>query len=77
MLGPAPRRPTAVLVMSAWREGAPPRLVARITYTFDVTAPDRVTVTAAGLDEIESVVRHWLSGAEASDGPGDANVTEA
>jgi hypothetical protein len=68
-------RPTAVLVVSAWSEGAPPRLVARITYTLDATQPDRVTVTAASVDEIDAVVRRWLRDAETfSDG--DATVTD-
>ena len=75
MVGPAPRRPTAVLVMSAWGEGAPARLAARITYTLDVTQGDRVTVTAAGIDEIDAVVRRWLREAEAYR-TGDATVTE-
>ena len=33
MVGAVPRQPTAVLVVSAWHEGAPPTLAARITYT--------------------------------------------
>jgi hypothetical protein len=77
MVSAAPREPTAVLVVSAWREGVPPRLVARITYTIDVTRRDRVTVTAAGVDEIGAVVRQWLHAAEASDRSGDTPVTDA
>jgi hypothetical protein len=61
--------------MSAWREGAPPRLAARITYTLDATKRDRVIVTAAGIDEIDAVVRRWLRDAEAYR-TGDATVTE-
>ena len=48
-----------MLVVSAWLEGAPPRLAARITYTLDVRQPDRVTVTAAGVEEIEAVHRSY------------------
>jgi nuclear transport factor 2 (NTF2) superfamily protein len=70
------RAPTALLVVSAWREGAPPRLAARITYTFDVTWRDRVTVTAAGVDEILAVIQRWLREADSSKS-GDAPVTEA
>jgi nuclear transport factor 2 (NTF2) superfamily protein len=75
MVGEPPRQPTAVLVVSAWREGAPPRLAARITYTLDATQRNRVTVTAAGIDEIDAVVRSWLREAEAYR-TGDAPVTE-
>jgi nuclear transport factor 2 (NTF2) superfamily protein len=75
MVGEPPRQPTAVLVVSAWREGAPPRLAARITYTLDATQRNRVTVTAAGVDEIDAVVRSWLREAEAHR-TGDAPVTE-
>lgn len=75
MVGVPPREPTAVLVVSAWREGAPPRLAARITYTLDATQRDRVTVIAAGADEIGAVIRRWLRQAEASRA-GDAPVTE-
>lgn len=60
MPGPPPRKPTAVLVVSAWHEGEPPRVAARITHTRDVTRNDRVTVVAAGSDEILDVVRRWL-----------------
>ena len=76
MAGASRREPTAVLVVSAWREGAPPRLVARITYTLDVTGRDRVTVTAVGVDEINGVVRRWLRETEAPNRSGDAPVTE-
>lgn len=75
MVGTSPRRSTAVLVVSAWREGEPPRLAARITYTLDGTQPDRVTVTVAGADEIEAVIRRWAREAEDSR-VGDATVTE-
>jgi hypothetical protein len=53
-------KPTAVLVVSAWREGEPSVVAARITYTLDVTQPHRLTVTAAGVDAIAAVVRRWL-----------------
>ena len=66
MVGAAARERAAVLVVSAWREGMPPRLAARITYTLDVTQSDRVTVTTAGADEIQAVVRSWLDGVETS-----------
>jgi hypothetical protein len=75
MVGLAPRRPTAVLVVSAWREGAPPVLAARITYTLDVTGDDRVTLVASGVEEIEAAVRRWLRDADAFR-TGDATVTE-
>ena len=68
MVGAAARQPTAVLVVSAWHEGAPPRLAARITYTLDVTRPDRVVVTAAGVDEIVGG-RSALAGGVAARGP--------
>lgn len=76
MVGNAARKPTAVIVVSAWHEGAPERLAARITYTFDVRQPDRVTVTAAGVEEIDAVVQRWLQQVESSHRAGDAPVTE-
>jgi hypothetical protein len=76
MVGAAARQPTAVLVVSAWHEGEPPRIAARITYTLDVRQSQRVTVTAAGVDAIETVVRRWLDEVEASYLAGDAPVTE-
>jgi hypothetical protein len=69
-----PGKPTAVLVVSAWRQGVPPRLTARIIYTLDVTRPDRVTVTTASADEIETVVGRWLEEFQRG-GSGDAPVT--
>ena len=75
MVGVAARSSAAVLVVSAWREGNPPRVAARITYTLDAASADRLTVTAAGVDEIGAVVRRWLEQVRA--GPaGDAAVTE-
>ncbi len=71
----AAREPAAVLVVSAWREGEPPRVAARITYTLDVTQAERVTVTAAGVEEIGAVVRRWLDEVQASGDAGDAPVT--
>jgi hypothetical protein len=65
MVGAGAGRPTGVLVVSAWYEGEPPILAARITYTLDVTVPDRITITAAGLDAIDGVVRKWLREIEA------------
>ena len=72
----AAQKPIAVLVVSAWHEGAPARLAARITYTRDVRDSERVTVTAAGLDEIDAVFRRWLHEVDASRVPGDAPVTD-
>jgi hypothetical protein len=69
-------RPTAVLVVSAWREGRPSVIAARITYTLDVASADRCTVTAAGVDEIAAVVRGWLDEVQASADAGDELVTE-
>lgn len=75
MVAAAARQPTAVLVVSAWHEGTPPRLTARITYTLDVTGPERVIVVAAGTDDIVAVVRRWLREVEASGRGGDESVT--
>ena len=75
MVGAVPRQRSAVLVVSAWHEGAPPTLAARITYTLDAADSDRVTVTAAGADEIHAVVRRGLAAVEAARRPGDAPVT--
>jgi hypothetical protein len=61
MAGTTARTPTRVLVISAWHEGEPPVLAARITYTLDVTLSDRATVTVAGVDAIGAVVRRWLN----------------
>ena len=76
MVGAAARSPTAVLLVSAWHEGEPPIVAARITYTLDVRRSDRVTVTAAGVDELDAVVRRWLQEVEAYRRGGDARVTE-
>jgi hypothetical protein len=77
MVGAAARQPTAVLVVSAWYEGAPPRLAARITSTLDVTRPERVVVVVAGEDELVRVVRRWVADVAASAPSGDASVTDA
>ena len=77
MVGAAARQPTAVLVVSAWYEGAPPRLAARITSTLDVTRPERVVVVVAGEDEIVAGRAAVGGGLAASEAPGDASVTEA
>lgn len=77
MVGAAARQPTAVLVVSAWYEGAPPRLAARITSTLDVTRPERVVVVVTGAEEIVGVVRRWVADIAASEAPGDASVTDA
>jgi hypothetical protein len=76
MDGAAAREPAAVLVVAAWHEGEPPRLAARITYSLDVTRADRVTVTAAGVDEIETIVHRWLHQVDELRAAGDATVTE-
>jgi hypothetical protein len=76
MAGAAARKPTAVLVVSAWQEGVPSRVVARITYTLDVTQSHRLTVTVAGVDEIATVVRRWLDEVSTAWSSGDAIVTE-
>jgi hypothetical protein len=55
-----------VLVVAAWHEGEPPVVVARITYTLDVTTADRLTVAAAGLDEIGAFIEGWLQDVETS-----------
>ena len=70
------RKPTAVLVVVAWSEGAPARLVARITYTLDATQPQRLTVTASGKEEITATVRHWLDTIASDTTAGDAPVTQ-
>ena len=77
MVGAAARQPTAVLVVSAWYEGAPPRLAARITSTLDVTRPERVVVVVTGEEEIVGVVRQWVADIATSEAPGDASVTDA
>jgi hypothetical protein len=76
MVGVAARKPAAVLVVAAWQEGEPPRVAARITYTLDATQTDRVTVTAAGVDEIAAIVERWLHQVAAMRAAGDAPVTE-
>ena len=76
MVGAAARKPTALLVVAAWREGAPPRLAARITYTVDASRVGRVTVTASGAEEIAATVSEWLSQLEAAARRGDAAVTD-
>jgi hypothetical protein len=62
MAGPPER--TAVLVIRAWLEGEdsePRALRARITSTFDVSAPGATdTMGAASEKEIVSLVRAWL-----------------
>ena len=76
MAGAATRKPTALLLVAAWHEGAPPRLAARITYTVDASRPGRVTVTVAGADEITSAVSEWLAQLEAVATRRDAAVTD-
>ena len=75
MVGAAAREPTALIVVAAWHEGSPPRLAARITYTVDAARASRVTVLAAGQDEIVAVVGDWLNEI-ASAGQRDAAVTD-
>jgi hypothetical protein len=76
MVGAAAREPTALLVVAAWREGTPPRIAARITYTVDTSRPGRVTVTAAGADEIAAAVKEWLDQIDRAAGRRDAAVTD-
>ena len=76
MVGAAGRKPTALLVVAAWREGSQPRLAARITYTIDAARPERVTVTAAGPEEIAAVVKDWLDEIDRAAGRRDAAVTD-
>lgn len=76
MAGAPARKPTALLVVAAWREGAPPRLAARITYTIDAARPSRVTVTVSGADEIAAAVAEWLEQVEQAARPRDAAVTD-
>ena len=76
MVGAAARKPTALLLVAAWHEGAPPRLAARITYTIDASRSGRVTVTAAGADEIVASVGEWLHEVEAVANARDAAVTD-
>lgn len=76
MVGGVARKPTALLVVAAWQEGAPPRLAARITYTVDAARPSRVTVTAAGTEEIAAAVAEWLNQVEQAARRRDAPVTD-
>jgi hypothetical protein len=76
MVGAPTRKPTAVLVVTVWHEGAPPRLAARITYTVDVSKPGRVTLTAAGMEEITAAVAEWHEQIEAATKRCDATVTD-
>jgi hypothetical protein len=76
MVVAAAAKPTAVLLVSAWHEGEPSLVAARITYTLDVAQSHRFTVTAAGVDAIGAVVRRWLDEVQASRQAGDAPVTE-
>jgi hypothetical protein len=76
MVGAAAREPTALLVVAAWHEGVPPRIAARITYTVDTSRPGRVTVTAAGVDEIAAAVTEWLDQISRAAGRRDAAVTD-
>ncbi len=75
MVAVDPRGPTALLVVAAWAEGGVrSRVAARITFTQDVTRPDRIMVPAAGLDEITDLIRSLLE--QVRTYPGDAPVTE-
>jgi hypothetical protein len=71
--GPNPS--TATLLIRAWLHGDPPQVAARLTYTRDLTDPERVSVTVAGEDEISALVRRWLE--ELAGGVGDGPVTQA
>jgi hypothetical protein len=76
MVGGVARKPTALLVVAAWREGSPPRLAARITYTIDPARPGRVTLTAAGAEEIAAAMNEWLDQIEKAERRRDAAVTD-
>jgi hypothetical protein len=76
MVGATARKPTALLVVAAWHEGAPSKLAARITYTVNTARPERVTRMAAGPDAIAAVVSEWLDGVERAAGGRDAAVTD-
>jgi hypothetical protein len=76
MVGAAAREPTALLVVAAWREGAPPRIAARITYTVDTSRAERVSVLASSADEIAAAVSEWLDQIEKAAGRRDAPVTD-
>jgi hypothetical protein len=76
MVGGVARKPTALLVVAAWREGSPPRLAARITYTIDATRPGRVTLTAAGPEDIAGAVNDWLGEIAKAERRRDAAVTD-
>jgi hypothetical protein len=76
MVGTRGRKPTALLVVAAWHEGAPPSLAARITYAVDTSRAERVTVTAAGAEAIAAVVSDWLAEVERAAGRRDAAVTD-
>jgi hypothetical protein len=52
---------SAVLVVRAWRRLDDATVVARITSSADVTAPDRVVVVQTGVEAIVQVVREWLA----------------
>jgi hypothetical protein len=73
----AAREPTAVLVVAAWLHGSPPVVAARITYTLDVSQPERSVVTVVGVDEIAGVVRTWLDDVRMLAPAGDGPVTGA
>ena len=76
MVGGVARKPTALLVVAAWREGSPPRLAARITYTIDAARPGRVTLAAAGAEEIAAAVNDWLDEIAKAETRRDATVTD-
>ena len=76
MVAAPARKPTALLVVAAWHEGVPPRIAARITYTVDASRAGRVTVTAAGRDEIAAVFGDWLNEIAADASRRDAAVTD-
>lgn len=52
---------TGVLVVRAWFDERPPRgLLARVTETIDVSAPEQLVTLARGKDEVILVVQAWL-----------------
>ena len=65
---------TAVLVVRAWLEGHPPRVVARITYTLDVARPDEVVLAVGSREEVAAGVDRWLEELERRAAEGECSA---
>lgn len=52
--------PAGVLVVTAWFEGEPPLLRARITATVDTASGEPERTYAADAEQVVRVVRAWL-----------------